>query len=158
MWGCSSVALEQNKVHATLAALLVHSQSCRIKSRVKLNCIWFRLVVVHRFTVNMQCRSGFVFLMCFLKLRLLCVPMQFLGQFMSSDSGSSALCTRSHHWTVQYSVPNWKMNLVETYLTLWQNAVQVLYKKIQCKTLEQLCVACRLRGKKKKRGWGWKKK
>ena len=111
---------------------------------------------MHRFTVHMQCRSGFVFLMCFLKLRLLCVPMQFLGQFMLSDSGSSALCTRSHQLTVQYTAPHCKMNLVETYLTLWQNAVQVLYKKIQCKTLEQLCVACRLRGKKKKKGVGMK--
>ena len=33
----SSVALEENPVQETLAALLVHSQSCRMKSLVKLN-------------------------------------------------------------------------------------------------------------------------
>ena len=45
----SSVALEQNSVQDTLAALLVHSQSCRMKSKVELNWIWFGLVVLHRF-------------------------------------------------------------------------------------------------------------
>ena len=34
---CTSVALEQNPVQDTLAALLAHSQSCRMKSLVKLN-------------------------------------------------------------------------------------------------------------------------
>ncbi len=31
---CSSVAFEQNPVQGTLAALLVHSQSCRMKSTI----------------------------------------------------------------------------------------------------------------------------
>ena len=126
LWGCSSVALEQNEVQSTLATLLVHSQSGRMKRRVKLNRIGFGLVVVHRSTLNKKRRCWFVFVMCFLKLRLLCVPMPFLGQFISSDSGSSALCTRSHQWTVQYTVLHCKMNLVETYFTLSQNAVRVL--------------------------------
>ena len=34
---CSSVALEENLVNGTLAALLAHSQSCRMKSTVELN-------------------------------------------------------------------------------------------------------------------------
>ena len=34
---CTSVALEQNPVQDTLAALLAHSQSCRMKSTVELN-------------------------------------------------------------------------------------------------------------------------
>ena len=32
---CSSVAFEQNPVQDTLAAFLVHSQSCRLKSTVE---------------------------------------------------------------------------------------------------------------------------
>ena len=48
---CSSVALEQNEVQATLATLLVHSQTGRMKRRVKFN-IGFVLVVVHHFTLN----------------------------------------------------------------------------------------------------------
>ena len=91
-----------------------------------------------------QCCSEFIFLMRFLKLRFFCVPMQFLGQFIYSDSISSALCTRSHQWTVQYTLLHCKMNLVETQFTLWQTAVRVLLKKIQCKTLEPLCFASRL--------------
>ena len=47
---CSSFALEQNEVQATLATLLVHSQSGRMKRRVKLTRIGFGLVVVHRST------------------------------------------------------------------------------------------------------------
>ena len=132
----SSVALEQNRVQDTLAALLVHSQSCRMKSTVELNWIWFGLVVMHRFFLDIHCWSEFFMLMCFLKLRLFCVPMQFLGHFMKSDSGSSALCTRSHQWTVHYTVPNCKVNLAETQFTL--------LKTIQCKTLEPLCFASRL--------------
>ena len=31
---CSSVAFEQNPMQGTLAALLVHSQSCRMKSTI----------------------------------------------------------------------------------------------------------------------------
>ena len=34
---CSSAALEQNPVQDTLAASLVHSQSCRMKSTVEMN-------------------------------------------------------------------------------------------------------------------------
>ena len=37
MVACSSVALEQNRVQDTLSALLVHSQSCRMKSTVEVN-------------------------------------------------------------------------------------------------------------------------
>ena len=35
--GLGSVVLEQNPVQDSLAALLLHSQSCRIKMRVKFN-------------------------------------------------------------------------------------------------------------------------
>ena len=113
---CSSDALEQNPVQDTLAALLVHSQSCRMKRWVKYNWIWFGLFLVRRFTLSAVL---VFFLMCFLKLPFFCVPMQFLGQFMYSDSTSSALCIRSHQWTVQYTVLHCKMNLVETQFTLW---------------------------------------
>ena len=39
---CSSVALEENLVNGTLAALLAHSQSCRMKSIVEIeqNLVW----------------------------------------------------------------------------------------------------------------------
>ena len=78
---CTSVALEQNRVQDTLAALLVHSQSCRMKSRVELHWIWFGLVV-YNFFQDIHCWSEFVILMFFPKLWFFCVPMQFLGQFM----------------------------------------------------------------------------
>ena len=71
----SPVALEQNEVQATLATLLVHSQSGRMKRRVKLTRIGFGLVVVHRSTLNKKRRCWFVFVMCFLKFRLFCVVM-----------------------------------------------------------------------------------
>ena len=54
---CSSDALEQNPVQDTLAALLVHSQSCRMTRWVKYNWIWFGLFLEHRFTLS----AGLVF-------------------------------------------------------------------------------------------------
>ena len=52
MGASSPVALEQNEVQATLATLLVYSQSGGMKRRVKLNRIGFGLVVVNQFTLN----------------------------------------------------------------------------------------------------------
>ena len=42
---CSSVVFEQNPVQDSLDVLLLHSQSCRIKMRVKFNWICFGLFV-----------------------------------------------------------------------------------------------------------------
>ena len=69
MGECSSVVLEQNSEQDTLAALLVHSQSCRMKSTAdfEMNQVWTC------FVLNIQCRSGFVFLLCIVKMRVCCV-------------------------------------------------------------------------------------
>ena len=46
-------------------------------------------MLIHRFALNIECCSGFVFLLCILKLQLCCVEVHFFGHFMKSDSGSS---------------------------------------------------------------------
>ena len=63
---CSSITFGQYPVQNTLVALHVHRQSCRMnfaQSTLK----WFGLVLIHRFALNIQCRSGLVFPLCFLK-------------------------------------------------------------------------------------------
>ena len=45
------------------------------------------------------------------------------------------LWSRSCQWSVKYTVTYGKMNLVRTQLTLCENTVRLVQKKIQCKTL-----------------------
>ena len=73
---CSSVVLEQNSEQDTLAALLVHSQSCGMTcSQLTLKWIRFGLVLIPRFALNIHYRTGFVFLLRFLNVRHSCVQV-----------------------------------------------------------------------------------
>ena len=76
---CSSVVLEQNSEQDTLAALLVHSQSCGMTcSQLTLKWIRFGLVLIPRFALKIQWCSGLVFQLCILEMRVCCVPYGFL--------------------------------------------------------------------------------
>ena len=131
---CSSVALEQNPVQDTLAALPVHSQSCTMKSTVEseMNLVWTCT------NWSFSCEYSVPFWVCLSVLLseitallwssavfLVSVCRAILDQVFRLHE-MHPLSYRSCQWPVKYTVPCGKMNLVWTRFTLWENAVRLL--------------------------------
>ncbi len=66
--------------------------------------------------MNIEFHSVLVFLLCFMKVRVCCVQVQFLGQFTQSDSESSLLTARN----ASVMIPKFSVNRV-VYCSLWKN-------------------------------------
>ena len=131
---CSSVAFEQNLAQGTLSALLVHSQSCRIKSTVE-----FQMNQVWACSNSPFCSEYSVpFWVC-----LSVVFSEIVALLCSFAVSGSVLVER--FWikiAFVFGEPccSWMENKPGSYcFTLWENAVRLLSKLLSDQTLPGLC-------------------
>ena len=130
---CNSIVLEQNLVQGTLTALLVTASPAEWRTQLTLKSNRFGLVLIPRFPLSAVLGLCFccVFWNCGLALLKCCFLVGLCTAIVDQ------VC-RVHEmlpfiipkWTVMYTVPDGKINLVRTQLTFWENAVRLLSNKI----------------------------
>ena len=98
---------------------------------------------MHSSAVNVQCRSRFVFRLCFWKCGFSEVKCTFLVKLgivildqVCRVHEILPLWSRTCQWTVKNNFLYEKINLDLFLWILWQHAVRLLLNKIQCKTLK----------------------